>query len=316
MQINKNSFVQHNRLSILQFSTDGKNSFDYISGTEAIKSGLVKVTEISESGSVNNLIVDNPLDKYLFFSDGDILIGAKQNRVINVSMLLKPNSKTNIPVSCIERGRWRHSTFSFSPSEYYVPHSVRAGKHRSLDMNLRMHKTFYANQARVWGDVDSYSERIDHFSPTGDLESGLKSSRESYDEYLRHFKSDEEANGMAIFFDDKIVSIDVFNRDDIYKIYFPRLIQSAASETFYLKEKQFDLNEEIAKEKTYRLFSKLDEQQYVVENSPGAGVLKSFCDDRISGFMLAYEHHLIHLAILNLLNGENNRFQRFREFRP
>ena len=51
-------------------------------------------------------------------TDGEELAGAKQNRVLNTSILLKEASETKIPVSCMERGRWSYASKGFSKIDY------------------------------------------------------------------------------------------------------------------------------------------------------------------------------------------------------
>ena len=55
----------------------------------------VHVTEVSDSGNVPELLLKNLLDKDVFASDGEALIGAKQNRVLNSSLFV--NAKTLVP---------------------------------------------------------------------------------------------------------------------------------------------------------------------------------------------------------------------------
>ena len=52
-----------------------------------------------------------------FFSasilDGEVLVGAKQNRVANLSIMLPPATDTVIPVSCVEACRWSYASDNF-----------------------------------------------------------------------------------------------------------------------------------------------------------------------------------------------------------
>lgn len=67
----------------------------------------VSITETSEAGDVPELVVSNPLDDDVMLYDGAELVGAKQNRILNVTVLVAAGSTITIPVSCTEEGRWR-----------------------------------------------------------------------------------------------------------------------------------------------------------------------------------------------------------------
>ncbi len=90
--------------------------------------GLVTVTEVSQSGSVPELKVVNKADVPVLLLDGEELAGAKQNRVLNTTILLMEHSETIIPVSCTEHGRWDYATPSFSESGNVMAHQLRARK--------------------------------------------------------------------------------------------------------------------------------------------------------------------------------------------
>ena len=66
----------------------------------------VRITEISEGGSVPDLRVANLGDLPMLLLDGEQLVGAKQNRILNMTVLVAARSEVTIPVSCVEQGRW------------------------------------------------------------------------------------------------------------------------------------------------------------------------------------------------------------------
>jgi hypothetical protein len=76
---------------------------EYLTLKEALALGVLTITEISEGGSVPNLKAINAGDMPILLLDGEELAGAKQNRVLNTTILLKEHSETVIPVSCTGR---------------------------------------------------------------------------------------------------------------------------------------------------------------------------------------------------------------------
>src|SRR5262245_60511395 len=72
--------------------------------TEAVAKGRVQVTE---TGQVNELKIENTGDEEVFIQAGDIVKGGRQDRVLMVSLLLPPRSG-ELPISsfCVEAGRW------------------------------------------------------------------------------------------------------------------------------------------------------------------------------------------------------------------
>jgi len=61
------SFQNKGVISVVEFATIRANTIEYISGSYAIKQNFIEVKEISQTGSVNNLIIHNNSDKYVFF---------------------------------------------------------------------------------------------------------------------------------------------------------------------------------------------------------------------------------------------------------
>ena len=102
--------IRHEALTVFPLFSPPDGAVDYLLSDEAIAAGSVTVEEVSEGGSVPNLLVTNQGDSRVLFLEGEELRGAKQNRVLNTSVLVAAHSKTPIPVSCVEQGRWRYRT--------------------------------------------------------------------------------------------------------------------------------------------------------------------------------------------------------------
>ena len=103
----------------------------YITLDAALARGLT-ITETSEAGDVPELTVANPLAENVLLYDGAELVGAKQNRILNVTVLVAAGSTLRIPVSCTEQGRWRSVSKSFSPAPHIVNAELRRRKAAAL----------------------------------------------------------------------------------------------------------------------------------------------------------------------------------------
>jgi hypothetical protein len=93
--------------------------------------------------------------------DGEELLGAKQNRVVNLTIPVPAHSTLTIPVSCVEAGRWRSRSKSFAAAprtQYATGRAMRTGQvTRSIvDDGARI-----SDQAAVWADIASMSARLD-----------------------------------------------------------------------------------------------------------------------------------------------------------
>src|SRR5918997_2943479 len=103
----------------------------YVTLEEALPLGF-RVTEVDAAGSVPELLASNPLDADVLLYDGEELLGAKQNRILNVSVLVAARSETRIPVSCVEEGRWQARSAAFASAPHAASPDVRRIKNERL----------------------------------------------------------------------------------------------------------------------------------------------------------------------------------------
>jgi hypothetical protein len=288
--------VQHcEALTIVQLTTEPNNSFEFISLAKAMEQKQIEVTEVSNSGTVNEIQVINNSPHFVFIMDGDILSGAKQNRVLNTSVFLSPQSKSNIPVSCVEQGRWNYASPKFSASSFVSPFGMRKTKSESVSVSMKKDNSFRADQHKVWSEVAEMSMCLGVSSASSNLSDVFDESDSAFDKFLKTFRCEPKANGVAFFINKKLKHADVFNRTDIYEEYFPKMIKGISLDVYGMKSEGQMTNAE-AEFKTLDLFDQLEVIPHDKHKGAALGEEKRFKTNSLSGFELNYNSHLIHLS--------------------
>ena len=158
----------------------------YLTLDDALARRLVRITETSPGGSVPELRVVNTADRPVLLLDGEELVGTKQNRTLNLTILVPPKSELVVPVTCVERGRWRHSAAEVSsPSLHYA--EARARKMAAVSASLRSHQTPVADQGEVWRGIDAKMARMGSSSPTAAMEDIYRQHARDLEGYLASF---------------------------------------------------------------------------------------------------------------------------------
>ncbi len=216
--------ARHAALTVFPLFTETQAGVDYLLADEAIAAGAVTVEEVSESGSVPSLLVDNRADSPVLFLEGEELRGAKQNRVLNTSLLVAANSKTTIPVSCVEQGRWRHLSRQFvsgSHSSSKLRHILK----KTVSRSAREGQGHTSDQGEVWKEVSRQMGSLGSHSLTGAMADTYDSFQGRLAEFRDKLKYPEGASGLAAAVGGKIVSVDLFDRPATCHKVWDRLLE-------------------------------------------------------------------------------------------
>ena len=114
-------------------------------------SGLV-VDEL-DTPSVPTLRVGNPGDRPVLVVEGEHFLGGQQNRAVNVTVLVPALANLEIPVSCLEQGRWGCRRPA-RRDEAFTANRVRAAKDAGVAESIRRRGSRDGNQAAVWREVE------------------------------------------------------------------------------------------------------------------------------------------------------------------
>jgi hypothetical protein len=298
MKTTAKKLTTYGNLGLVQVRVEPEADFLFRPAGSELKTGGLIISESTGEGVVGKLLAMNNTATYLLLTDADVLVGAKQNRVLNKSILLAPRSKTVIDVSCIERLRWNYTSENFSNPQSLADPDLRKEKARVLfSLKHDPEGQIPDTQRAVWSHVH---EKI--------RETGCQSKTESYSELI-NFSMDRAAsdfpvcepspgcNGLAVILDRKVISIDLFGREEVYLYYFPMLRDSAYRMAHQGKKlKPVDQHEAY-----FKVLDTLDNfeegERFPEGNYPGTGLFNTVETGEIVGFELTYSGKLVHNAI-------------------
>lgn len=217
----------HDNMTIFCLLSATPASADFISLDDALQLHGLKISEVSKSGSVPELLVTNPSQHKVLLLDGEEVVGAKQNRALNTTVLLAPNSKTSIPVSCVERGRWNYSSKHFESRSRTMNANLRKSKSMSVNRNLGRSGRFDSDQSEVWNEIDRKYERMS-VNPSStmamsDIYESMKSSSEAY---MKTFRPVEGQIGFIALIDREIAGMEIINNYGVYARSHAKLVNS------------------------------------------------------------------------------------------
>lgn len=180
-----------------------------------------RITEIDDAGDVGRLRVTNPTTAAVLLYDGQGVVGAKQDRILDVTVLVAPGSTVTVPVSCVEQGRWRHSTPAFAAAGHTSHPELRRRKAERLSERLSPG----AAQHEVWAAVAQKSERLGVRSPTAAQSDVFADRAPDLDRLAARFPAQAGQCGMVLGLAGAPVCVDLVSRPDAFAALYPILLR-------------------------------------------------------------------------------------------
>jgi hypothetical protein len=292
------SVQRHRNLGVVQIATADRDELQYISSHTAIKDKQIEVREVGEGGRVDSLHVLNRSDLLVFMMDGDILAGAKQDRVLNTSVLLAPGSKTRLPVSCVEQGRWRHVSETFTGRDFTAPAFLRSMKARQVTEGLSRRRGHVAHQGDLWDGVSSLSFAAKVHCSTENLSDVYARRAHDLTDFAGSFLPDPGANGAVLFLGHRLHCVDLFHRTDIFREYFPRIVRGVAMEAVVAQDQAQGITEAEGRFRTQDLLDRYEGMTFREFPGVGVGIERRFDHEDATGCELQYGGRMVHLAVL------------------
>lgn len=290
---------------------------NFITLDEAMKKHLVKITEVDSAGSVPAVRVINFAKKFLVIFVGEILVGAKQNRVVNTTIVVKPHSEIVIPVSCIEEGRWSYDREDFSDYDSYVYSQLRREILRDVNLSLKKQKSFYATQGKIWDLVDEKLQDLNVESPTRSLSEAYNANRLGIKSFVRKFKTLKDQIGAIIFTNGRFQVMEVCSNPEVFKKIYPKLIKSIYLDELKSLDKKKCFLDFLEKEIDYsqaltKLLSSIKNSDIDSFKGVGEGIEFRVEGEDVIGSAVCHSDKLLHLTIYSNYEQYSN-YEHFKE---
>lgn len=262
----------------------------YVTLDEALNRGVARVTEVNQAGTVPELCFRNDGAEPVLLLGGEELIGAKQNRILNLTVLAPGRTTMKIPVSCVEAGRWRMDRPEFQASPQVMPRAMRAKVAEQVSYSMRETGARRSDQHEVWNMVSDWSEQFRCASPTSAMADVFEKESLRLDEFQRAFQPVEKQVGMAFCLAGRDWGLDLFDHPATLRHYFPKLMRSyslEALETAAPEEKALDASQ---------FLERLCAANAHIEPAIGLGKDVRLSGSGVSGAGLDWDERYVHLC--------------------
>jgi hypothetical protein len=274
-----------------------KPRLEYIAFAEGHKRG-VRVLEREGGASVNELVIENPTDFPVLLYEGEEVLGAQQNRIFDVSVLVAAGSKLEVPVTCVEAGRWDSSRHrdELSPSRHAaylkLRHSKAKSKSRRVHEHLNAVAEARADQSTVWSGIALVDTSHGTHSPTGAMHDIYESERARLEEMRRAIRLHDGQAGAIVAIGGELLVLDYVSRPDVFAVLHGPLVEGYALDALEAEES------ETPRIDAARGFALLVADCGVARRAPSLGLGEEIriASNGVAGSALAVDRELVQLT--------------------
>lgn len=262
--------------------------------THAEATSALQITE-RQQPTVSWLTVTNTSHRPVLLLDGELLAGGSQDRISTATHLLAPQTTTDLPVACVEPGRWAPGAAGLQRVGHATP-ALRAGNHRSLARSRSRHSST-GDQAGTWREVARLRGHSGAPAPTGSLTDVDRHVRRHHTSRPIPPRPLDGQRGLLIGHGGRIRSLDLLASHRDLAAYWQPLLQAAwleasAGPTIPVRSGQ-----------ARRFVTQLCRLRYLPRPSRGLGQDLRATGPGITAAALHHRGQLIHLSAFDLTLG-------------
>ena len=300
---------QHLALTMIPLLANGPEQPEYRLLDDVLAAGCARATEVSEAGSVPELKFFNDCEQPVLLLDGEELVGAKQNRILNLTVLAPAHSSIEIPVSCVEAGRWNRQSTEFSSARRAHYARGRELKARRVSESMRDHGSRRSNQGEVWDDISEKARRLQAMSRTGAAAAMYDTHRFSLNSYLQAFQPVAGQSGAIFAVNGMISGFDLFDSPATLSTLLPKLVESFALDAIDSDRmmEEGEANKPVASGAAENFIKQVAQAKTGQFPAVGEGTDLRIQDDQVSGGALVDKERMIHFCAFRIPQENEER---------
>jgi ARG/rhodanese/phosphatase superfamily protein len=294
---------KHDNLTMFPLLNGTGGQPDYLTLDEALAGGKARITEVSSSGSVPELKLVNEGDRPVLLLDGEELVGAKQNRTLNLTILAPASQTLSIPVSCVEQGRWSHRSAEFAAASHAHYAAGRAQKMAHVTDALRTTGSRHADQCEVWQDISAKAARMQADSPTGAMSAMYERHGGSLEDYVQALPAVEGQVGALFAINGEVIGLDLFDCPATLEKLLPKLVRSYGLDALDAREEGLPAASPAAAEELLKAAGAAGTETFA---AIGLGEDVRFTGDGLTGGALILNERVVHLSVFRMAGTERS----------
>ncbi|HEV8352923.1 MAG TPA: DUF6569 family protein [bacterium] len=290
--------ISYEGLTLVPVFSTARAPFDYTLLAHAVETGTAVIEEAG-NGSVPTLRIVNRGDRPVLLIDGEHLVGVKQNRILNTTILVPAKSSLDIPVSCVEQGRWSAPRGTAKPTSGHLFVAARAAKAEAVTTSVRASGAYRADQGQIWAAVAGGLSALNVASPTSALHDVYEQRSHALGEYLHHLHTKTGQTGVVAAVGGRIMAADLFDRLETLKGLWDRLVSSYAIDAMTRREQGT-----VSADDAAAFFARINGATITEHAAVGMGTDVRATGDGLVGSALAAENAFIHVALFQTSRDE------------
>lgn len=284
----------HRNLSIFPLLAPNGLEPDYLTLEQALDNNLIRITELDTEGRVPELKLDNLGTKSVLIIEGEELVEAKQDRIVNSSFLVAGKTEVVIPVSCVEQGRWNYKSESFKSGKRMAHPSLRREYQKDVSYSIRRGDGYRSNQSRIWNNIAEKSARMKVNAPTGAMADVFDSYEDELSGFLEEFHLIEWQVGAVFAINGQVLGLECFGCHDTFKKFFDKLVKSYALDALDSLKKQ--QSKSVPPDNARRFVASATKSKGEGHPSIGLGTNITFESRVVSGSALVEGNRVLHIS--------------------